>query len=300
MGTVLRRLALVAMLGTFGACGDSPASGDGPTVMVSTSILGDVVSEIVGGSAEVDVVMGRGVDPHEFEPSARAIATMHDADVLVVNGLGFEEALTDEIEAARADGLTVITASDAIEPLRLAGGPDADPHFFTDPVLMAEAVERIADELASALPELRTKSFDERVAAYVARLDSLATRVADLVTDVPEERRLMVTNHEVFGYFADRFGFEIVGVVIPGGTTLAEPGAADLSELADAIEAHDVPALFADTSSPSRLADALAAEGTDVEVVELFSESLGEAGSGAATYVEMVQTNAERIVEALR
>ncbi len=122
----------------------------------------------------------------------------------------------------------------------------------------------------------------------------------ELLAGVPPERRLLVTNHEAMGYFAERYGFEILGVVIPGGSTLAEPGAAEVAELAAIIREAEVPAIFAETSYSTALADALASEaGTEVEVVELYTESLGEPGSGAETYTGMVTTNAERIAAAL-
>ncbi|WP_279403179.1 metal ABC transporter substrate-binding protein [Arthrobacter sp. JCM 19049] len=113
---------------------------------------------------------------------------------------------------------------------------------------------------------------------------------------IPAERRALVTNHHVFGYLAQRFGFRVIGAVIPGGTTLASPSAADLKELADAIRTANVPAIFADSSQPDRLVQALASEsGVQVEVIELFTESLTEPGQGAADYLEMMQANTERI-----
>ncbi len=124
-------------------------------------------------------------------------------------------------------------------------------------------------------------------------------RSTSLVEAIPAERRVLVTNHEVFGYFADRYGFEVVGVVIPGGSTTDAASAGELAELAEVIEAEGVPAIFADTSSPDELINTLAEEVGSIEVVELYSESLGEPGTDGATYLEMVQTNAERISAAL-
>jgi zinc/manganese transport system substrate-binding protein len=140
---------------------------------------------------------------------------------------------------------------------------------------------------------------EERVVDYLAELESLHLEVEGLLAGIPAEDRVLVTNHEVFGYFADRYDFDVLGVIIPGGSTLAEPSAEDLADLAREIDERGVPAIFAETSSPTRLADALAAEGTDVEVVELYSESLGEPGSPGDTYTGMVRTNAERIAAAL-
>lgn len=307
MRTVLARaLATAAVLGVLAglaACGvGGSTNGGGARIVVTTGILGDVVGELVGDAAVVEVLMAPGANPHDFAPSAKQAAALRDADVVVVNGLGFEAGLLDTIEAAAQDGVTVVTATDAIEPLPLdaeGGAPGLDPHVFTDPARMRTVASYLADELASDVKGLDTPAFRARVAGYLQQLADLDAEVADLLAGVPAERRTLVTNHEVFGYFADRYGFDVLGAVIPGGSTLAEPSAAELADLAALVEQAGVPAIFAETSSPTRLAEALATEGPDVEVVELYSESLGEPGSGAATYLEMVRTNAERIAAAL-
>lgn len=309
MRTVLVRVGAavaVVVLGALvlGACGDDgdPSGGDGSRVVVTTSILGDVVERLVGDAVDVEVLMPPGQDPHDLAPSPRQVATMRDADVLVVNGAGFEVALADAIDAAAADGVRVVAAIDGVDTLPLpdGGADDVDPHFFTDPARMRAAAAHLAGALVEALPELDTPAVDARVADYLDELAALDREVASAVAAIPAERRLLVTNHEVLGYFADRYGFEVVGAIIPGGSTLAEPGAGDLDELSRQIESAGVPAIFAETSAPARLAEALAAEGAAVTVVELYSESLGEPGSGAASYVEMVRTNVQRIVAALR
>jgi zinc/manganese transport system substrate-binding protein len=298
MRTVL--VLAVAVVGLGGACAsDEPDSGS-PHVVVTTTILGDVVRNLVGDAAEVEVVMPPGVDPHDFAPSAQQANAMREADALVVNGLGFEAGLVDTIDAAEGDGVRVITAADAVEVLPLADEEESeDPHFFTDPTRVREAAELIADQLVQEVPELDTPALHDRVEAYLADLDALDAEVTGLLDPIPADQRVLVTNHEVFGYFADRYGFEVLGTVIPNGSTLAEPSAAGLAELAGLIDERDVPAIFADTSSPTRLADALAAEGVDVDVVELYSESLGDAGSAGDTYLDMVRTNAERNAAAL-
>jgi zinc/manganese transport system substrate-binding protein len=165
---------------------------------------------------------------------------------------------------------------------------------------MAAAVEHIAEELAATVDGLDTPAFRDRVTAYLHDLEALDAEVEAILATVPPAQRTLVTNHEVFGYFADRYGFDVLGAVIPGGTTLAEPSGADLAALAQLVEDAGVRAIFAETSAPTRLADALAAEGADVEVVEVYSESLGEAGTDGATYLGMVRANAERIAAALR
>ncbi|MEO7427994.1 MAG: metal ABC transporter substrate-binding protein [Acidimicrobiales bacterium] len=300
MRTVLVRLGVAAgsigVMLTVTACGSGGGAvtgGTGPRVVVTTSILGDVVRNLVGGAADVQVVMPPGSNPHDFAPSARQAAELRDADVVVINGLGFESALLDTVRAAKHDGATVVTAADGVDVL------GRDPHFFTDPVRMRAATAHLAERLAEEVPGLDSPAYRGRVATYLGQLDALDREVGQILQAVPPDRRTLVTNHEVFAYFADRYGFRVLGTVIPSGTTLAEPSASGMRHLADEIAAAGVPAIFAETSSPARLADALAAEGHDVAVVELYSESLGEPGSDGATYLEMLRTDAERIAAAL-
>jgi zinc/manganese transport system substrate-binding protein len=297
-------VALPLLAIALAGCGDDEgaagASGDRPHVVATTNVLGDVVSDLVGDEADVEVIMPPGTAPHEFEASPRQVASMRDADVLVTNGAGFEEGLSDTIEATEQDGVPTFAAIDAVDALQLEGDGGADPHFFTDPARMATAAQAIADFLVDELPGLDTPAFASQVRATVDELHALDGEVERTLSAVPADRRTLVTNHEVFGYFADRYGFEVVGAVIPAGTTQAEPSAAQLDELAHTIQEHHVPAIFVETSSPTRLADAIADEVGDVDVVELFSESLGDEGSGGETYVAMMRTNAGRIADALR
>ncbi len=179
------------------------------------------------------------------------------------------------------------------------GHDGADPHFFTDPTRMADAVEGVAAFLTAEVDGLDIDAVEAAVAAYTAELEALDAEIAALVETIPSERRVLVTNHEVFGYFADRYGFEVVGTVIPGGTTVESASAGELVALVEVIESEGVPAIFTDVSASSALAETLAAEVGDVDIVELYTESLGEADSDGATYLEMVRSNASRISAAL-
>jgi zinc/manganese transport system substrate-binding protein len=296
--------ALVAAPLLAAACGggDGSAGAEGhPTIVVTTPVLGDVVSGLVGEDATVEVIMPAGADPHEFQPSARQAAGMREADLVVANGGGFEGGLDDAVDGAEADGATVFRAAEHVAP-PAAGTPaedGVDPHFFTDPARMAEAAEALAGVLATEVDGLDGPAFTEQAERYVADLRTLDGDVEDILAAVPPERRTLVTNHDVFGAFAERYGFEVVGTVIPSATTEAAGSAGALDELAAVVEAVGVPAVFADTSAPTDLAEALADEVGDIEVVELYSETLGEPGSGADTYAGMVRTNAERIAAAL-
>lgn len=309
------RWVLVVALASAAAvsCGDDGGdAGERPSIVVTTNVLGDVVSALLGDAAEVTVIMPPGAAPHDFQASARDAAAMRQSDLLIVNGAGFEEGLLDVIESAEADGVSVHEAISVVDTLDLAedddehvdedehGSDGVDPHFFTDPARMAAAARGILDAVVDEVPALDTDEVRAAADAYLEELEALDAEVEEVLSPIPDDDRVLVTNHEVFGYFADRYGFEVVGAVIPGGSTTAGPSAAELADLAELIERLGVPAIFADTSSPTRLAEALAEEvGGDVEVVELFSESLGEPGSGGETYPEMVRTNAERIAAAL-
>lgn len=170
--------------------------------------------------------------------------------------------------------------------------------MWTDPERMAEAAELVGGwiaELPGADPGVGASA-----AAYAAEVRAVADQMAADLAVIPPQRRRLVTNHHVFGYFAQAFDFEVVGAVIPSGATLASPSAADLAELSTAIRAAGVPAIFADSSQPTRLAEALAAEADlDIQVVTLHTESLGPPGSGADTYLGMLRTNTALIRDAL-
>jgi zinc/manganese transport system substrate-binding protein len=156
------------------------------------------------------------------------------------------------------------------------------------------------DDALAGIEGIDAEQVTQRAAKYRAELAALSAEMDTFFAAIPPGRRALVTNHHVFGYLAQRFGFEVVGAVIPSGTTLAAPSAADLADLAGAIRDTGVPAIFADSSRPDRLAQAVAEEtGLDIEVVPLFTESLSPPGEGAGTYLDMMRTNTSRITAAL-
>ncbi|NNC79261.1 MAG: zinc ABC transporter substrate-binding protein [Acidimicrobiales bacterium] len=303
-------LALVAV-----ACGsaDASQSDDQPTAVVTANILGDVVENLVGDQMNVLTVMPVGADPHDFQASAQQVAQIGEADVLIVNGAGFEEGLLDVIESAEADGVLTFEAISAVDTIEYDEGghghddeedhddhgESVDPHFFTDPARMAVAADALATFIVDNVEGIDEVALRALADSHIAELNALDQEVADTVAGLTEEQRVLVTNHEVFGYFANRYDFEVVGTVIPGGSTVDGASAQALAELAEVVEAEGVPAIFADASSSDDLAVTLAEEVGDIEVVQLFSESLGDEDSEGATYLSMVRTNADRITAAL-
>jgi zinc/manganese transport system substrate-binding protein len=165
--------------------------------------------------------------------------------------------------------------------------------------MIAGALDPLVAELG-ALDGVDAAALAESASAYRDQLVALDAEIAAVLAPIPEDRRVLVTNHEALGYFADRYDLAVIGAVIPSLTTSANASAADLEELADVLRSARVPAIFGETTQPSQLADALADEvGGDVQVVELYTESLGEEGSGADSYLGMLRTDAERIAGAL-
>jgi zinc/manganese transport system substrate-binding protein len=271
------------------ACGADQAAGDErPDVVVTTNILGDVVQQVTGDLADVEVVMPLGADPHDFAPSTRQAESMAEADLLIVNGAGFEEGMAELVDA----GAPTFAFADHVELI------SDDPHLWTDPARMATAVEALGERLAE-LDGIDADAVRARAAEYVAELEALDAEMEATLAAVPAERRVLVTNHEVFAYFADRFDFDVLGSVIPSMTTGAQASAADLEELAALIGETGVPAIFAETTGSADLADVLADEVGGVDVVELFTESLGDEGSGAETYIDMMRSNASLVAGAL-
>jgi zinc/manganese transport system substrate-binding protein len=311
----LRRTLAFTVAGALGLgalAGCAPAAADRPLIVVTTNILGDVVQNIAGNQAEVLTLMRPDSDPHSFEISAQEAARILRADLVVSNGLGLEEGLQQHLDAAETAGVPMLAAGDVIdtlaytatepstEPGRESGTGADDPHFWTDPDRMLDAVDAVTAAIRDEVDGVDAAAIDASAAAYTAQLQTLDAEMTAAFDTIPADRRNLVTNHHVFGYLADRFDFTVLGAVIPGGSTLAAPSASDLRGLVETIEEAGVPTIFAESSQPDRLVQVLADEaGIDVAVVELFTESLSAPGSGADTYLTMMRTNTERITTGL-
>ncbi|MET8894127.1 zinc ABC transporter substrate-binding protein AztC [Streptomyces albogriseolus] len=290
------------------ATGCAGGDDDRPRVVVTTNILGDITREIVGDEADVSVLMQPNADPHSFGLSAVQAAELENADLVVYNGLGLEENVLRHVEAAHESGVATFAAGEAADPLTFhgeEGGPDdeagePDPHFWTDPDRVRKAAGLIADQVVEHVDGVNEKAVRDNAAHYDGQLADLTAWMEKSFATVPEGRRALVTNHHVFGYLADRFGFRVIGAVIPSGTTLASPSSSDLRSLTRAMEKAGVRTVFADSSQPTRLAEVLRQEmGGDVDVVSLYSESLTEKGKGAGTYLQMMRANTSAMAEGL-
>ncbi len=295
-------LALAAVLLLVG-CGEGDTAGDDPglVIVATTTVWGDVVQQVVGDEARVEVLTPVGTDPHDFQASSQQIALLATADLVVANGLGLEQGLADALDAAAADGTTILELAPLLVPIPFGEpsdeGDSLDPHVWMDPVRAAEAGGAIAAALSEMAPDV---DWMARAAAYGRVMESVDTEIAEALVAIGDDRRKLVTNHDALAYFAQRYDLAIVGTVVPGGSTLSDPSSSELAGLVATMRREGVTTIFAETTQPAQLAEAVAAElGESVTVVELFTGSLGEPGSGADTLDGMLITNAHRIAEAL-
>ncbi len=387
-------MAGLLLLLTLAACSGGGAAAPKLNVVTTNNIVADWVRNVGGEDVHVFSLLPVGADPHTYQPGARDVTQIADADLVLSVGLGLEGAwLRDLLQNAARDPATIIELGESIDPLEFAAthadevdlleelrhvvhevedgelsaeeglaeieellqsmqaieegehhgereqelpemvmelihqakegtldpeeaieaiegfaeeGEEAheghghgleDPHFWFDPVRVQSAVNEVAVQLATLDPD--------RAHTYLANADSYNRQLTDLdawtmarVNEVPVDRRLLVTSHDSFGYFAVRYGFDVVGVVL-STTTEVEPSPTDLAELTEEVEEYSVPAVFGETTVSERLAQTIAEE-SGARLVRLHSGSLGTLGSGADTYISMVRSNVDRIVEALR
>jgi zinc/manganese transport system substrate-binding protein len=272
------------------------------SIVVTYSILGSVVKELAGDDADVTVSIPNGLDPHEWEPSARAIETINKADLVIRNGLGLEEGMEQSLQAAQKGGVNIFTASDHISIRHVgvgegipSGDPDqnvgaSDPHLWTDPITMKAVVEALAPVLKKDLDI----DVADRVSVLKARLDELDRQISVAVSAIPPENRKLVTGHESMGYFSQRYGFKLTGVIIPSLSSQASASAADLARLKQTINTNGVKVVFTELGTSSALAKTIAAE-TGAMAVELKTHTLPSDGSYFTYEKELVDT----IVKAL-
>lgn len=310
-------LAVTAMVAACGDDGGSTTAADpaavevDSSVLASTSIWSDVTTQVACGELEVPSIIPLGVDAHEYEPAVQDADALLDAQLIVVNGLELEEGLEDALSNAESDGVAIVEVGEDVTPVETGDDEHADeehgdehggtdPHVWMDPARVAEAVPTIAGALADVdgLP-VDADQIEQCADDYLAELDALQAQMDEAFGALPDEQRNLVTNHEALGYLADGFGFEVIGTVIPSTSSLGESNARDLDELAATMQEAGVTRIFGEVTGSREVADALAERmDGEVEVVALFTESLGDEGSGAESYLEMMRTNTALITGA--
>jgi ABC-type Zn uptake system ZnuABC Zn-binding protein ZnuA len=302
---------------------------EGPKVVATTTIAGDLVRNVAGDRAEVVTMLPVNADPHDYEPRPSDAKALTEAGLVVRSGGDLDEWLDDVVKSAGGDA-TEVTLIDAVETRKGGhsrgheeegqddghghdeeqepaekvksekdedhGEEGIDPHWWQNPANAVAAVEAIRAALVKADPE-GAGAYDANAKAYTAELRALDTAIAACMRDVPESQRKLVTNHDAFGYVADRYDIEVVGTVIPSVSTQAQASAGAVTELVDTIEREKVKTIFAENTVNQRLERAIADRAGAQVGPPLWSDSLGDERSTGATYLDMLRFNAGALAE---
>lgn len=300
-----RNLKVILVIIFLAACSAQPAQVESstaglPRVIAVETFLADIVRNVTGDRLIVDSLLPINSDPHSYQPAPRDIINVSKSNVLVINGGGIETFIDPLLENADGSRL-VITASAGLTSLPDSTGehPDGDPHFWMDPNNVIRYVENIRDGLIEADPQGRQVYMDN-AASYIIQLRSLDAWITDQVAQIPSDYRLLVTNHESLGYFASRYGFIVIGSIIPSISSESVPTASQLAALVDQIRASGARAIFMETGANTELADQISSETNVKLVVNLYTASVSDSNGPAPTYIDMMKYNVAQIVNALK
>lgn len=307
-----RLLSILMMLLTFSAllagcsASDTNQAAEGQVVaMATTGMVADLVKNIGGEHVHVEALMGPGIDPHLYKASQGDIGKLYEADIVFYNGLHLEGKMIDVFEqvAKQKPAIAVtekLNEAELLTPPEFDGLPD--PHVWFDVQLWAQTVDQVKDGLIEIDPAHRA-DYEANAADYRKQLEELDAYVRGEVAKIPADQRVLVTAHDAFGYFGEAYGLEVVG--LQGISTDSEYGLKDVQNMVSLIVDRQVKAVFIESSVPKKAIEAVVegakAKSHDVTVGgELYSDALGDAGSGADTYIGMVKANVNTIVSALQ
>ena len=296
------RLIVLTLL-YLAACSSAPQSGDGRLrVLTTTTFLADITRNIADGRVVVESLLPVGADPHSYAPVPADVTRINQSQLLIVNGLEYEHFLDPLLENAGGEHV-VIAASDGLKPNTMEDEEHADqmvndPHMWLDPTRVVMYVENIRKGLTNLDPD-GAAVYQANADTYTQRLTELDTWIKEQISQIPPEKRLLVTNHDALGYFSEHYGFTIIGAVLPSVSSDASTSAGQMAELVDQIKASGAPAIFLDEVENPALAQQIADE-TGVKIIDnLHVESLTD-GAPAGTYLDMMKHNVTQIVNALK
>lgn len=296
-------LVVCSFIVSITGCASSPENNSNPTdgsrnIVVTYSVLGSVVEQLVGDLATVNVIIPDGQDPHEFEPSAKDIESLNNADLVVANGLDFEEGLEQTIDQAIDSGVNVFMVGDHITVREMSKDEDHDhddeehgaydPHLWLSPAAMLEMLPALAEAISTATGADLTS----QLASLQSELTELDTQIKETIDGITCE---LVSGHDELGYFADHYGCEVIGAIIPSLSTTSEASAGELAALKVEVEEHGVPAIFTGLGTSQDVADQLASE-LGVKAVTLSTHFL----DGAVNYREFMLRLTQQIADALQ
>jgi len=274
-------------------CGNDGSSGARVQVVATTTQLADIAANVAGDRAAVHGILTPTSDPHEYEPRPSDVEAVAQADLILKSGGDLDAWLDQIIESSGTDA-PVVTMIDSMETTEIG----EDPHWWQAPRNAVITTELVRDALVEADPD-GDDGYRARASDYVATLEKLDREIAACIDRLAPEQRRLVTSHDALGYYADRYGLEVIGAVIPALTTQAQASAGETAELIDLIEQERVSAIIPEAGVSQSLEQAIADE-TGAEIGgELWADALGPEGSSGATYIEAMAANTREIVESL-
>jgi ABC-type Zn uptake system ZnuABC Zn-binding protein ZnuA len=280
-------------------------------VVATTSIVGDVLRQVGGEAIDMQTLMPLGVDPHTYEPTPRDMQVIAQADVVFLSGLGLEEALLPRLVnvggraafVSLSEGITprgwgAVSTPGGGQTSAGSEGAGVDPHVWQDPRNVMRWTANVSEAL-SRLDPAGESGYRQRADSYRARLEEMDAEIEAMVATIPADQRKLVTDHDDLGYFADRYGFTVVGAVIPAYSTSAEPSAQEVSRLEDAVGQFGVKAVFVGVEANQALSSQVAQD-TGVRLIRIYADSLSPADGPASNYIQLMLYNVAAIVDALR
>jgi zinc/manganese transport system substrate-binding protein len=309
--TIVGVLLPLVMLGSPATAQVPPA--DPPKVVVTNSILADLVKQVGGDRVEMTVLVGPNGDAHSYEPVPKDSVRLREAALVFENGLGFDAWIGDLFESSGSQAKRVV-ASKRVKVRQPPAGPngerptcshghhscggDQDPHVWHDVRNAVLMVEEIADALIAADPAYAA-SYGLNRDAYIKELKTLDGWIDERVKTIPSKRRVIVTGHDTFGYFADRYGFRTMNVLGSVSTGVGDPSATDVAKVVEQVKQIGVPAVFSENILNPKKTE-LVARQAGVKVARLYTDALGERDSPAPNYIALMRHNVTTMVDALR
>ena len=297
MSTLRHILLLGFIMALLTGCGSSaPVTSRTPTIITTFSVLADMAQQIAGDTATVTSLVPPNGDAHVFEPTPANGVALVNATAVIELGVGFEPWFAD-LYAASGSNATRITASNGVTPLQ--AGAEVDPHVWHDVANAIIMAQNIRDGLITAMPN-KKETLTANAAAYITQLEALDNEIQAQIATLPATQRKLVTSHDTFGYFAARYGFEVVGTGLGSVTTeSSDPDAASIVALVNDIKASGVQAIFVENMSNPKVMQQIAQEAGVAIAPPLYTDAMGDANSEGATYIEMMRYNVRTIVTAL-
>jgi manganese/zinc/iron transport system substrate-binding protein len=301
----LTKLSLfLCILSLTFSCAPTEKKGEQTYIVCTTGMIKDAVENIVGDKVKIEALMGPGVDPHLYKATQGDLQKLQQADIIVYNGL-FLEGKMGEILQKLKRKKTVIAVAELLPESSYINNTEFqgafDPHIWFDVHLWKEAVQLLGEELIKT-DSLNEALFRKKTDTYQLQLDSLHQEVQSQIKIIPEDKKVLVTAHDAFAYFGRAYGVEVRG--LQGISTLSEFGLRDVSNLVDFIVQNEIPAIYTETSVSKKAITAVLegcrSKGHDVEIGgSLYSDAMGKEGTFEGTYIGMVHSNVEKIVNGL-